>query len=60
MIESNTRNAENPQIAVNNQGVAIVVLRQNYNIYANRFSPSSGCGTTELIETGRVKQRLLK
>lgn len=51
LIESGTNNAENPQIAINKNGHAVVVWQHNDNIYANRFTPSSGWGTPELIET---------
>ena len=48
----------NPQIAIDNNGNAIVVWDQfdgtQYNIWANRYSPGSGWGMAELIETGNA------
>lgn len=59
LIESgNAGHAVSPAIAFDNSGNATVVWAQhdgtNYNIYANRYSPSTGWGTEALIESGNA------
>ncbi|NJM43693.1 MAG: hypothetical protein HC858_06420, partial [Brachymonas sp.] len=55
LIESDNGIAIDPQIAVDPNGNAVAVWRQLdgavFNIWANRFTPSGGWGTVELIET---------
>jgi len=56
LIENNTGEAYNPQIAFDANGNAIAVWRQfdgtRYNIWANRYDAATGSwGTAELIET---------
>jgi hypothetical protein len=56
LIETdNTGSAHRAQIALDPNGNALAVWEQGdgtrYNIWANRFNPSGGWGTAELIET---------
>lgn len=50
--------AVTPTVAFDNGGNAIVLWTQNdgtnYNIYANRYTPGTGWGTEELIESGNT------
>jgi hypothetical protein len=54
-IESDTGGVDSPQIAMDASGHAIAVWTQydgtGYNIWANRFSPESGWGSAEKIES---------
>jgi hypothetical protein len=56
VIESDTGDAYEPQIAINGDGNAIAVWHQNdgshNSIYANRYTPGGGWGTAALIENG--------
>jgi dipeptidyl aminopeptidase/acylaminoacyl peptidase len=56
LIETGTRDAYVPQIAIDPNGNAMAVWVQNdgsfYSIYANRYAPSGNWGTATLIETG--------
>jgi hypothetical protein len=57
VIESGTGTAVSPQIAIDGDGNAIAVWQQydgsHWNIYANRYTPSGGWGTTAtVIESG--------
>jgi hypothetical protein len=52
----NTNDASGPQIAIDGSGNALAVWHQSgvvarYNIWARRYTPGSGWGTAELIET---------
>ncbi|MBQ24166.1 hypothetical protein [Alcanivorax sp.] len=63
LIESSAGAAVGQQIAVDNAGNAIAVWSQydgaNYNIYANRYTASTGnWGTEELIESNSVANTL--
>lgn len=65
LIETeNAGNAENAQVAVDEDGNAIAVWGQDdgsrYNIRANRYTPSGGWGTAELIETDDGRARYLQ
>ncbi len=56
LIETgNAGHATNPQIAIDASGNGIVVWEQSddtrYNIWANRYTPGSGLGSAQLIET---------
>lgn len=55
LIETDTENADQAQVAVDSSGNAIVVWRQNdttrSNIESNRFVIGTGWGTATLIET---------
>jgi len=56
LIETNNAgNAHSPDIAVNADGIALAVWYQwdgmRYSIWSNRYTPGSGWGTPELIET---------
>lgn len=55
IIETNTGDAFEPQIAIDADGNAIAVWYQFdgalFNVWSNRFTPDSGWGTPELIET---------
>jgi hypothetical protein len=55
LIESMSSDASYPQVAIDTSGNAIAVWRQYdgiYNsIYANRYTPGSGWGTAQLIES---------
>ncbi len=53
LIEENTSNTAQPQVAVDPNGNAVVVWAQEdgpVNIWANRFTPAGGWGAPELIE----------
>ena len=59
MIETdNAGHAFDPQVALDADGNAVAVWHQSdgtrRNIWANRFTPSGGWGTAELIETDNV------
>ena len=59
MIETNDAgDARKPQIAFDADGNAIAVWQQHdgtrYNIWANRYTPGTGWGTAELIETNEA------
>jgi len=51
-IETNLRDASNPQLATNSQGRAVAVWVQADNIWSNQYTPNVGWGTAMLIETG--------
>ncbi len=51
LIETEVGEAEDPQIAMDQNGNAIAVWEQQTNIWANRYDASSGWGTAEMIET---------
>ena len=50
-----TGNAGNPQLAIDASGTALAVWEQwggaRWNIWSNRYTPSAGWGTAELVET---------
>ncbi|MDH3202924.1 MAG: Ig-like domain-containing protein [Myxococcales bacterium] len=54
LIEVDVGNVQNPDVAVDANGNAIAVWAQSDgtrpNVFANRFTPSEGWGTAELIE----------
>ena len=56
VIETDPRDADNPQVAVDGSGNAIAVWEQYdgtvWNIWANRYSTATGWGAEEAIETG--------
>jgi parallel beta-helix repeat protein len=53
LLETSNIDASTPQVAMDNNGNAVVVWSQSGNIYANRFT-AGAWGTAQLIETSTV------
>ncbi|MBU1599827.1 hypothetical protein KKG61_06970 [bacterium] len=62
LIETDTGHAYGPQVALDAAGNGIAVWKQHdgtwYSIWANRYTPSTGWGQAELIETDNIGNAL--